>query len=68
MTTEEAWRQYQLAERRLDRSKAANDPMATTIARSQANYWLDVWCSADTKDAAESRGLDGPTARIARVA
>jgi hypothetical protein len=63
----ECWYQYCQAERRLDRAKEANDPAATSIARSQATRWLNEWVHADERDARASRGLDGPTAMIIRA-
>lgn len=66
-SAQECWYQLQQAERRLDRAKEANDPAATSIARSQATRWLNEWAHADERDARGSRGLDGPTATLVRV-
>lgn len=56
----EAWRQYELAEARVDRCKAANDLTGLAIAQGQAAHWFAEWKAADELAARTSR--TAPTA------
>ena len=49
----ECWRQYQLAEKRLERSEAAFDLTATAIAQSQRDHWFAKWLNADPLDVSD---------------
>jgi hypothetical protein len=47
MTATQAWHQYELANVRIDRCKAANDRTAQAIAEGQAAHWLAEFIAAE---------------------
>lgn len=47
MTTTQAWHQYELANARIDRCKAANDRAGLAIAEGQAAHWLAEFIAAE---------------------
>ena len=51
MTIEEAWRQYELANVRRDRCKAADDRTGQAIAESQAAHWAAEFVAAEAASA-----------------
>jgi hypothetical protein len=63
MTVAEAWRQYELAERRVDRSREAHDPTAKAIAEGQAAHWLAEYCAAIVRERRVPAGSTAMTTR-----
>jgi hypothetical protein len=51
VTIEEAWRQYELANVRIDRCKAADDRTGLAIAEGQADHWLAEFIVAEAASA-----------------
>lgn len=47
MNAAECWRQYEKAEARVDRAKAANDRTGQAIAESQAAHWTAEFLAAE---------------------
>jgi hypothetical protein len=63
----ECWRQYTLAEKRLERSRAAHDPTAEMISQSQRDHWFAAWLRADPLDVSDQPARGSSTATRASV-
>ena len=63
MTHQEAYRQYELANKRLDRSREAHDPTATAIAEGQAAHWLAEYVAAIALERHVPAGYSAMTTR-----
>jgi hypothetical protein len=55
MTIEQAYRQYELANVRIDRCKAAGDRAGLAIAEGQAAHWLAEFIAAEAASAPRLR-------------